>query len=915
MNPLDPSPSARATNACPRCGSTTGNPFPAAGGVCLRCAGERALALGSDTPFEPETPATPSVEGDSPSVAGDSADLPASIGPYEIIEELGRGGMGRVFAARQRRLGRIVALKALPLGRDVTLELELRFLREAQTVARLRHPHIVVVHDSGRVPGYVYFSMDYLADGDLGRAMKTRVFHPREAAALVAKVADALACAHAAGVLHRDLKPSNILLDGGEPLLADFGLATQLETSGDLTSASGIFGTPHYLAPEALRGGAGGLTAASDLYALGVVLYALLTGRTPFSGASLAELAGFVGIVDPPPPHLLAPNTPRDLETICLKCLERDPARRYATAAALAADLAHFLAGEPINARPPGRLERLARFARRHRSAVVATLAIATVLVAATAVSSVLAVRARRAQELAAREAASNRAVVDFLQNDLLAQAAPDQQPNRDLPLRTVLDRAAKKIDGRFPDQPLVEASLRDTLAATYESLGESAADQHQLEQALALRRAQLGPDDPAIFKLTERLAVALASQNKLKEAEPLAREAAARAERVLGPANPATLHADNDLIYTVKALGHLTEAEAIARRTLATARAALGPDHNETRDATINLSAVLFAARKLDEAEQLNVEALAAEQRVLGPEHPDTLTVMSNLASVYWAEEKFAEAEKLNRQILDVRRRVLGPEHPETLRSMANLSTTLSEEGKYAEAEQLLQQVLDIRRRVLGPEHGDTLLAAMNLSILYFAEKRLDEAQALGTQTLASAQRALGHDHFMTLSMQTNLARFYSAAGRMDDAETLFSEVLHARQRLSGPENMQTLQATDALGNLLVQRGRFSEARALLEPELALREKLSPAPLDWHTAYTRGLLGAALGGEHEFTRAEPLLLESQRILTAQAAAIPASGRMIVPQIHQRLVEFYTAWGKPAEAETWQAALNALQKK
>ena len=312
--------------------------------------------------------------------------VPSRLGPYEILEELGRGGMGRVYAARQVRLGRIVALKVM----SNTLpgaDLELRFLREAQTAARLRHPGIVAVHDFGRADGQAYFSMDYLEGGDLAHRLRERPFTPGEAAAMLHKVARALAYAHGEGVLHRDLKPSNILLDSGEPRLADFGLAAQLEAGGDLTMASGILGTPNYLAPEAFRGGSGALTVASDIYALGVVLFELLTGRTPFGGAAPATLAALVESSEPPSPRLLAPAVPIDLETVCLKCLEREPARRYADAAGLAEDLRRFLDGEPIIARPVAAPARFLRWCRR-RPALAAVWG----LICALAVGSTVAV-------------------------------------------------------------------------------------------------------------------------------------------------------------------------------------------------------------------------------------------------------------------------------------------------------------------------------------------------------------------------------------------------------------------------------------------------------------------------------------------------------------------------------------------
>lgn len=357
---------------CPQCGSAVNSPFWS-DGVCLRCASSRLLdpdSTGSGAQLSSTVPSRGSgAPGDAP---------PERIGPYEILDELGRGGMGRVYAARQIGLGRIVALKVMgDAGRSA--DFELRFMREAQTAARLRHPNLVAVHDFGRADGQLYFSMDYIEGGDLARRLRGRAFAPWEAASVLRKVTLALAHAHGEGVLHRDLKPSNILLDGDEPKLADFGLAAQIEAGGDLTAVSGILGTPHYLAPEALRSGSAALSVASDLYALGVVLFELLTGRTPFAGAAPGALLALVESSEPPSPRLLAPAVSRDLETICLKCLEREPARRYASADALAEDLRRFLDGEPIVARPLSAPDRFIRWCRQ-RPALAAVWVLVTLL-------------------------------------------------------------------------------------------------------------------------------------------------------------------------------------------------------------------------------------------------------------------------------------------------------------------------------------------------------------------------------------------------------------------------------------------------------------------------------------------------------------------------------------------------------
>ncbi|MBK8479515.1 MAG: protein kinase, partial [Opitutaceae bacterium] len=392
-------PRPDSLSVCPRCGSTSAEPL-AQGGVCLRCAGLRALSFGA-------------------------ADLSATetgerIGPYDVVEELGRGGMGRVVAACQPGHDRIVAVKSIRTGVDS--ELELRFRREIQTLSRLRHPNIVAIHDSGRAGDSLYFSMDYIEGGDLAARLDRHALPWGEAVPLLRKVARALVYLHAQGVLHRDLKPSNILLDDAEPKLADFGLAAQLE-AGDLTALTRILGTPHYLAPEALLKGSTAATAAGDLYSFGVVFYETLTGRTPFAGASPEGLLNLVQTVEPPAIRQLVPSVPRDLETICLKCLDRDPSRRYATAAALEEDLASFQDGRPILARPISRAEQLVRWTRRRPELAAIWMLVFVVAAGATTAAVRIAREQTRTAAALAEANAANALARERLRTAHLAEA------------------------------------------------------------------------------------------------------------------------------------------------------------------------------------------------------------------------------------------------------------------------------------------------------------------------------------------------------------------------------------------------------------------------------------------------------------------------------------------------------------
>lgn len=461
------------TGSCPRCG---GSLVPTGGGqgVCLACAGARVLGFDQ----EPGDPLAGGLGPDwlPPDPLEFAADLPATIGDCEIIEELGRGGMGRVFAARQKGLGRIVAIKAIAAGPAAASELERRFLREAQTIARLRHPHIVAVHEFGRSNGFAYFTMDYIEGGDLARHAKAHPFSPREAAALVHKVAGALAYTHAEGVLHRDLKPSNILLDAGEPRVADFGLAAQLEPGGDLTAASGVLGTPHYLAPEALRGGSAAQGIAGDIYALGVILFELCTGRAPYAGASPAELTVNVMTTEAPSPRLLAPATPTDLETICLKCLERDPARRYASMAALAEDLRRFLGGEPILARPIHGVARFTRWCRRRPALAAVWMLITALAIGSTAAATWINRERTRAEAALGAARLAEGAARERLRDARLAEARAMRRTlvpgRRDQALAALAEAARIRPGSDLRDEALAALLIPDIRDVEHWMLG-----------------------------------------------------------------------------------------------------------------------------------------------------------------------------------------------------------------------------------------------------------------------------------------------------------------------------------------------------------------------------------------------------------------------------------------------------------
>src|SRR5215472_12836245 len=354
---------------CPKCGCALLADDPE--GVCTNCLVGALLDTGP-------------LAGALQLAVGKSV-LPRAFGPYELLEEVARGGMGIVYRARQTQVNRVVAVKLMAAGQFAAPDFLKRFCTEAEAAASLDHPNIVPIYEVGECEGQPFFSMKFVEGGSLAARISNQEFQTaqHEAAVLVAKLARAAHYAHQRGILHRDIKPGNVLLDAhGEPQLTDFGLAKLVERDSTFTRTMAMLGTPSYMSPEQARGEAKQLTTAVDVYGLGAVFYELLTGQPPFAGGTTMNTVRQVLEKEPRRPSALKPGIDRDLETICLKCLEKDPARRYGSAEALGADLERWQRHEPVEARPPSAAYRLQKAWSRNRLAFSAAIAVVLALVA-----------------------------------------------------------------------------------------------------------------------------------------------------------------------------------------------------------------------------------------------------------------------------------------------------------------------------------------------------------------------------------------------------------------------------------------------------------------------------------------------------------------------------------------------------
>ncbi len=770
-----------------------------------------------------------------------------AVGPYRIVRRVGTGGMGDVYLAEQTEpIRRRVAMKIVKPGMDTRAVLA-RFRQERRTLSLIEHPGVARVYDAGSTErGLPYFIMEFVDGVPLTAYCNEHDLPVAERVSLFQQVCGAVHFAHQKGVIHRDLKPSNVLVElaEGSPRakVIDFGIAKALEDDASeatlVTGAGQFIGTPEYMAPEQASGGA---DVRSDVFSLGVMLYELVTGTLPVDRDRVRrmtgkELGAYLVTTTPKRPSTalaerrsvvdaVAPmgTLPRELDWILMKCLERDPARRYASVAALSEDLSRMLAHEPVSAGPPSRAYRASKFIRRNRAAVAGACIVALALIGGTVAASIGFVRARDSQQKAEAAALHAEKVNDFLERMLLT-IRPETARGMDTALlRMMAEEAEAAMGTDLADVPEAEADISLTLARIYGATSDWERSVTLATRARDLYSVLKGPDDSDTIASMDWLSSGLDALGRVDEAVKMSEDAYQRSLRSYGPDDPQTLTTMN------------------------------------------NLGNLYMAVFRLDDADRLITESYEKQREIFGNEDENTLSVLSNLASLRDRQGRTEESLELLTTCVEARLRSNGEDHPKTIATMNNLAATLQNLERFDEAEPWLIRVIALSEQVNGPDHAMTLTALNNLGSQYKSTGRLEEAVPIFERAIAGLERRSGPDAFETLATKRNLGEVLGMMGRVEESEGLLRDVVERARRALVPEHPLNAIAPVVLSIGLSRQGRVAEAYQMLDETWDLIGELPPPGNAARAEVLRGLvfLSDTLGFQAENERWQQLFDEA----------------------------------------------------
>ena len=744
-----------------------------------------------------------------------------AVGPYRVVRELARGGMGAVYLAERAdgQFEQRVALKLIKRGMD-SEEIHRRFLAERQILARLNHAHIARFYDGGMTAeGQPWFAMEYVDGQPLTRHCEERRLSVAERLRLFRDVCDAVRYAHQNLVVHRDLKPSNILVtSSGEVKLLDFGIAKLLESEGaeQLTRTDLRALTPEYAAPEQVRGEP--VTTATDVYALGGVLYELLTGRRAcrFDRHTPAEIERVICTTDP-----AAPGISGDLDTIVLKALQKAPARRYPSAEALLDDLRRREQGLPVLARPDSLRYRTLKFVQRHRVAVIAAGAVLAALLIGLGATIWQA-------RVASREAARAGIVRDFVVR-LFEAAYPHRARGRPVTALEMLELGSERAQTELVRQPAAQAELLHILSAIYRDLARYDRALPLIRRSTEISRATYGADHILVADRELMWGRILYHQGEYVAADSVLRGVVATYRRKYGAGHLETVDPMLNLAYVRIALGDYAGAEALEREGFEAEREYYGDNHLGPAWLLSSLGETLLKQGRIREADSAHSAALEVRQRLLDADHDELMISVHHLGVVRAAQGDYAAAERLLRRAETTRRRWYPEGHPRLALTLSSLGDLLQETGRAAAAESLLAEATAMRGTYLGPDHPETIEVAGRLALAGYRGDRTDGVEARLRQAVEGLERRLGSDHPVTAAALVGLAEVVAGSGRLQEADSLLGRALAIRRVRLGRSHPDVGRTLASRGRVLLALGDSAGGReALGEAVATYRRRLA---------------------------------------------------------------------------------------
>jgi serine/threonine protein kinase/Tfp pilus assembly protein PilF len=774
-------------------------------------------------------------------------DAPAStlagltVGGYTLESPIGQGGMGTVWRAvrtdgRFEGKAAVKLLNAALIGRTG----EERFRREGSILARLTHPHIGRLIDAGvSGTGQPYLLLEYIDGRHIHRYCDEQRLGVEERLRLFLDVQSAVAHAHANLIVHRDLKPSNVLVTtDGQVKLLDFGIAKLIDADDAAASRLTVDGgralTPKYAAPEQVTGGA--ITTATDVYALGVLLFELLTGRHPTGEDAQSPAEFFKSVADSDPTRLSdavtvtadhglaatlavqrasTPDRLRrllrgDLDTIVGKSLKKDPQERYGSVAEFADDLRRYLERQPISARPDTVRYRAGKFIMRHRRSVSAAAATVAVVVALVAFYTVQLTRERDRAQLQAEKASR----VSELLTSMLTWSDPYRTPDgREPTVQALLDNGVERIARDLQAQPDVQAQMFTGIGRTYERMGLRDKARPLLERALAIGRRTFEGDHAQVAQTLNDLGVLQRDAANLDAAEALLTESLAMRRRLFGPVDKDVAVTLVEFARVLRDRGRSAEAEAPAREALAIRQQVFGEEHRETATSKNELGLLLLERGELDEAEPLLRQNVATSERVLGASHPNAAASKANLARLLNARGNPAGAEVLLREALAVQRRTFGESSTQVAGTLNNLALNVAAQGRFTEAQPMFEEALRIGQSHLSADHPRVVLYAIDL-----ARIRIERGQGAATEhalrrALDVRQRLYPAGDWRIAQVQSLLGAALIEQARYAEAEPLLLTAAGALRPIPGPEASERVANRARLAALYLATHRPREA------------------------------------------------------------------------------------------------------